>query len=43
MVNVFLNVYDDIGGVINNNYIDLLTAIDKDLQEETYSLLKLFD
>ena len=43
MMNAFLNVYDDIGGVVNNNYIDSLTAINNELLEEICGFLKLFD
>ena len=43
MMNAFLNVYDDVGGVVNNHYIDPLIAIDKKLLEEICSFLNLFD
>lgn len=43
MLNVFLITYDDLGGVINNNFIDYLTGIDKELLEELCNFLELFD
>jgi len=43
MLNVFLMVFDDIGGVINNNFMDYLSDIDKELLEELCVFLELFD
>ncbi len=43
MLNVFLKVYDDIGVVLNNNYLSYFTLIDKDLLEEVCKFLELFD
>jgi hypothetical protein len=43
MLNVFLNVDDELGGVINNNFIDFSTGVDKELLEELGVFLKLFD
>ncbi|CAF3751948.1 unnamed protein product, partial [Rotaria magnacalcarata] len=43
MLNVFLNVYDDIGSVLNSGYIDYLTSVDKNLLEEVCRFLIVFD
>jgi len=43
MLNVFLDVYDDIRSVINNNFLNHLTAIDKELLEELCVFLEIFD
>ncbi|CAF3656976.1 unnamed protein product [Rotaria socialis] len=43
MMNVFLNVYDDIGSVLNSGYIDYLTSVDKDLLKEVCRFLIVFD
>ncbi|CAF4626641.1 unnamed protein product, partial [Didymodactylos carnosus] len=43
MLNVFDKVYNDVGGVINNNYMDYLTRIDKNLLEELCGFLVVFD
>jgi hypothetical protein len=43
MLNVFLNVYDDLGGVLNNNFMDYLSGVDKEVLEELCVFLKLFD
>ncbi len=43
MLNVFHINYDDLCGVINNNFIDYLTGINKELLEELRSFLELFD
>jgi len=43
MLNVFDKVYDDLGGVVNNSHIDLLTYVDKKLLEELCGFLVLFD
>ncbi|CAF3578083.1 unnamed protein product [Rotaria socialis] len=43
MLNVFLNVYGDIGSVLNSGYIDYLTSVDKDLLQEVCRFLIVFD
>lgn len=43
MLNVFLSVFDDIYMLLNNNYMDYFTGIDKELLEEVCRFLKLFD
>ncbi|CAF4148361.1 unnamed protein product [Rotaria magnacalcarata] len=43
MLNVFLKVFDDIGVVLNNNYLSYFTAIDKELLEEVCKFLELFE
>ncbi|CAF0812193.1 unnamed protein product [Didymodactylos carnosus] len=43
MMNVFLEVYDELAAVVNNNYMDDLTSVDKDLLEQLCDFLKLFD
>jgi hypothetical protein len=43
ILNIFLNVYNELDGVINNNFIDYLTDIDKKLLEELCVFLKLSD
>ncbi|CAF1398655.1 unnamed protein product, partial [Didymodactylos carnosus] len=43
MLNVFDKVYVDVGGVINNNYMDYLSRIDKNLLEELCGFLVVFD
>ncbi|CAF5082801.1 unnamed protein product, partial [Rotaria magnacalcarata] len=43
MLNVFLNVFDDIGSVLSSGYIDYLTGVDKDLLEEVCQFLIVFD
>jgi hypothetical protein len=43
MLNVFRVVFDDLGGVINSNFIDYLTAIDKELLDEICDFLLIFD
>ncbi|CAF2232982.1 unnamed protein product [Rotaria magnacalcarata] len=37
------NVFDDIGVVLNNNYLSYFTAIDKELLEEVCKFLELFE
>ncbi|CAM4863240.1 unnamed protein product [Rotaria socialis] len=43
MLEVFLDVYDELTGVINNAFMANLAAIDKELLEELCAFLKLFD
>jgi hypothetical protein len=43
MLDVFLDVFDKIAGVIKKHLMDDLVAVDKDLLEEVCSFLKLFD
>ncbi|CAF4328773.1 unnamed protein product, partial [Rotaria magnacalcarata] len=43
MLNVFRNVYDDIGGILNDNYMNYLIGVDKYILEELCSFLKRFD
>ncbi|CAF4487805.1 unnamed protein product [Rotaria sp. Silwood2] len=43
MLNVFLNVYDDLGGVLNGVQMEYLTNVDKELLEELCDFLKVFD
>ncbi|CAF3417542.1 unnamed protein product [Rotaria socialis] len=43
MLNVFLKVFDDIGVVLNNNYLSYFTVIDKELLEEVCKFLELFE
>ncbi|CAF2150930.1 unnamed protein product [Rotaria magnacalcarata] len=43
MLNVFRNVYDDIGGILNDNYMNYLIGVDKYILEELCGFLKRFD
>lgn len=43
MLNVFHNVYDDLGGVLNSNHMDYLINTDKDLLGELCDFLVVFD
>ncbi|CAF3641083.1 unnamed protein product [Rotaria socialis] len=43
MLNVFLNVYDDLNGVLNSVHMDYLSNVDKELLEEICGFLKTFD
>ncbi|CAF4341330.1 unnamed protein product, partial [Rotaria magnacalcarata] len=43
MLEVFLDVYDELAGIINNVFMANLAAIDKELLEELCTFLKIFD